>query len=291
MLKKFFSSAHASPIPINFSLLGKGGEKNDCLFPLTNRAIGIGTDPQTCSIVYSARTQGISAFHCQLAPQENGWTLTDFSDTGTWLNGTKMTKFQPYQLKVGDVFYIASLENSFCLYSETAGITNDSNLNSNSNFNSTTTAPPMTTPVQNFNTGNVPPQKNFFDSIKEKFFNWKGRLNRQPYALRVVPLNIISNALVRLLAESDNISEGITLIMAVTIIVMTVATFMLAIRRLHDIDLSGYWVIVAIAAQFLSGFTDSELMTIVAAAFGLYLLLKKGTVGVNRFGADPLNQS
>ncbi|MBQ7705301.1 MAG: FHA domain-containing protein, partial [Selenomonadaceae bacterium] len=101
-------------LPENFAILGKGGEKNDCLFPLPNRAIGIGTDPNSCSIVYfNSTNSGVEAFHCQLVPQENFWTLTDFSKTGTWLNGQKINPYQPYPLKIGDTIYIASTENTF----------------------------------------------------------------------------------------------------------------------------------------------------------------------------------
>ena len=113
---KFFSTAYAAFLPESFAILGKGGEKNDCLFPLTNRAIGIGigTDPNSCAIVYlNSTNSGIEAFHCQLIPQENFWTLTDFSQTGVWLNGKKITPYQPYPLKLGDIFYIANTENTF----------------------------------------------------------------------------------------------------------------------------------------------------------------------------------
>ncbi len=48
----------------------------------------------------------------------------------------------------------------------------------------------------------------------------------------------------------------------------------IAIRRLHDIDYSGWW--------FLLGFTG------IGALVLLYWACLRGTVGANRFGADPM---
>jgi inner membrane protein yhaI len=47
------------------------------------------------------------------------------------------------------------------------------------------------------------------------------------------------------------------------------------IRRLHDIGLSGYFVLLA-------------LIPLVSLGFMLYILFKKGTDGDNAYGPDPL---
>ncbi|MBQ7198976.1 MAG: DUF805 domain-containing protein, partial [Selenomonadaceae bacterium] len=49
----------------------------------------------------------------------------------------------------------------------------------------------------------------------------------------------------------------------------------LIIKRLHDLDKGGLWVLIM-------------LIPIVDFFFGLYLLFAKGTDGYNQYGADPL---
>jgi uncharacterized membrane protein YhaH (DUF805 family) len=48
----------------------------------------------------------------------------------------------------------------------------------------------------------------------------------------------------------------------------------LAVRRLHDIDRSGWWVLIA--------------FTVIGIFVLIYWACRKGTPGPNRFGPDPL---
>ena len=288
---KIFSTAHASPPAIKFSLLARGGLKNDNIFPLIDRAIGIGTDPNSCAIIYPQGTAGIAQFHCQLVPQGGGWTITDFSDSGTWLNGTKMNKFQAYPLNVGDVFYIASLENSFCLQSEVVNNPAGANfqppvspVNPQRNFGQigiTQPSNPAQGQFQNINRGQGLPvtSPSWTDNIKEKFFTWEGRLNRKPYILRGLILSLISFAVQFIVAFILALvgTEGDTIVYVCTLasFPFCVPGIMLGIRRLHDTDRSGWWLLI--------GFVP------LVNFYVLYLLLfKKGSVGANRFGADPM---
>ena len=59
---------------------------------------------------------------------------------------------------------------------------------------------------------------------------------------------------------------------------LTVASFMLMIRRLHDVGLSGYFCLAAFIP-----FVNLGLI--------LYLLFKQGTVGDNAYGPDPLGSA
>lgn len=95
------------------SLLAVGGIMNDRQFPLYEKPICIGTDASRCSIVYPAGTPGIAPMHCQILPQNDGWLLIDFSQTGTWIGSERLKSGEPYVLRVGDVFCLASQENSF----------------------------------------------------------------------------------------------------------------------------------------------------------------------------------
>lgn len=283
---KIFSKAHASPNTTGLVLLGKGGEQDDCVFPLLERALGIGTDPNNCSIIYSKKPNGIAAFHCQLVPQGGIWYLTDFSDTGTWLNGQKMIKFQAYPLKVGDVFYLARLENSFCLRNNDTDMT----------FPPSSTSPSKTLPPQPPHTNiaspfqegvgpssilegpsTQPPQLSKA-GLKEKFLTFKGRLNRKAYFIRMFYLNVVNFILYFLttfICTLADVSEEVTLIVPalIIIVVMLIPGSSLVIRRLHDLDKSGWFYLIMCVP--------------IVNFYVLYLLfIEDGTHGENRFGAE-----
>ena len=68
------------------------------------------------------------------------------------------------------------------------------------------------------------------------------------------------------------------LVMAITVVLAFIAgtgNIMLMIRRLHDLDKSGYFALIA-------------LIPLIGAIFSIYLFFAPGTVGYNRYGADPL---
>lgn len=62
--------------------------------------------------------------------------------------------------------------------------------------------------------------------------------------------------------------------LAILLIVPIVAWVICAIRRIHDLDMAGWWVLIMLV-PYLGG----------AAVLGMCLV--KGTVGPNRFGPDP----
>ena len=291
-----------------FTLLGKGGGKNDCLIELPDRPLGIGTDPNNCSIIYSQKNNDISAFHCQLVPQQGGWTIADYSDKGTWLNGKKMTPYQAYPLKPGDVFYLANLKNSF--YFSIANATNSPqgqgqvqspqwSPQGQGQMQSPQWLPQGQGQMQSpqwlpQGQGQVQsPQSKWLD-IKQKFFTYKGRLNRKPYNLRVMPISLFIGFYSQLLIELDKIpykefcsAIGVSeetgvwvgIIMILVWLISTIgggiSIYMNAIRRLHDLNKSGWFTLLMI-------------IPIVGFFFGWYLILVKGTTGSNRYGSDPL---
>ena len=233
----------------SFSLMGRGGLMNSCQFPMTDEVICIGTDPNSCAIVYPAGTSGIAPIHCQLVPQEDGWLVVDFSEAGTWLNGRRMSKGQPMPLKVGDEIIVGNSSNSFVMMH---GVTDTRT--------------------------NFPPSERWHeDGFKDKYFNFKGRLNRKRYILRAMLLGfiqaIINNIVIALMHPKT--PEEIFGLLLVASLPITGIGYMLAIRRLHDVDRSGWWLLI--------GFIP------IVNLWLLYLIVfKKGTDGSNRFGPDPL---
>lgn len=83
-------------------------------FKIRSRII-MGRDPGKCQVVFPKDTPGISSVHCEVRPEAGTVLLIDQqSSYGTYLeNGTKLTPNQPYTLKRGDSFYLASHKNKF----------------------------------------------------------------------------------------------------------------------------------------------------------------------------------
>ena len=125
------------------------------------------------------------------------------------------------------------------------------------------------------------------NGIKENFFRWDGRLNRLRFLKRLLALTGIGIGLYilmgillvtstdTLMRPDENTVMGIYGLFTLLSIPITVSSYMLMIRRLHDIGLSGFFVLFA-------------LVPIVSLGFLLYILFKMGTAGDNAYGADPL---
>lgn len=109
--------------------------------------------------------------------------------------------------------------------------------------------------------------------MKEKFCSFDGRLNRKPYFLRNFAIGIISGLLGFIIEMSGSLLFAM-LGLGVTL-ALTVCSVSLMVRRLHDLDKSGYFALIM-------------LIPFINVLLGLYLLFFKGTDGYNRFGEDPL---
>lgn len=120
------------------------------------------------------------------------------------------------------------------------------------------------------------------ETILETFFSTTGRLNRQPYVLRILALNLIEAfiMLVGLLAygtfyQALMPEEVVDEMQAWMGLIMLFPCAMLMIRRLHDLNQSGWWVLI-ILLPYVRG------VLLIAALF------IKGTKGPNKYGPDPL---
>jgi uncharacterized membrane protein YhaH (DUF805 family) len=86
-------------------------------------------------------------------------------------------------------------------------------------------------------------------------------------------------------------------------LIFTLATFIpsisVSVRRLHDVDRTGWWLLVPLLAFVLLGFAGVTQMAWLAAFGGtvalvsviaiLVFAVSNGTPGSNRFGPDPKN--
>lgn len=114
------------------------------------------------------------------------------------------------------------------------------------------------------------------DVFKDEYFITEGRLNRWAYFIKSLKLTLwlILFGSIAVIIGMFILSLG-WLAFLVVIALATVAQWMVLIRRLHDLNLSGWWSLL-----YLVPYVD--------IIFCLYVLFAKGTDGPNRFGEDPL---
>lgn len=115
--------------------------------------------------------------------------------------------------------------------------------------------------------------------FKELFFTSKGRLNRKSYIYRSLFLSLVLCVVQGVLTFAANTIGALELLFAVVAFGFSLFSFvsniMMDVRRLHDLDLSGWWMLLM-------------LVPLVNIFFALYMLFFKGTDGPNQYGDDPL---
>ena len=131
--------------------------------------------------------------------------------------------------------------------------------------------------------------------LKENFFRWEGRLNRKRYLKRMLALWIPGSiiCLAVLIAVTVIVLDGNTdvrylnaeqqafyenMMQGTIFLVLSpffVSSYMLAIRRLHDVNLPGYFSLL-------------NFIPYVNLGLAVYLLFAEGTTVTNAYGPDPL---
>lgn len=114
-------------------------------------------------------------------------------------------------------------------------------------------------------------------SLKELFFTYEGRLNRKRYFLRGLVIGLVGAVLIYLMTVAAVSTENVLVAFADFVIyaIIAVSSFMLSIRRLHDMGKPGWWVLILF-------------VPVVGVILSLVMLFKKGTEGPNEYGPDPL---
>lgn len=115
--------------------------------------------------------------------------------------------------------------------------------------------------------------------FKELFFTSKGRLNRKSYIYRSIFLSLVLSVIQAVLTFASNTIGALELLFAVLLLVSgifgVVASIMMLARRLHDLDLSGWWMLLLC-------------VPLINLFFAIYFYFFKGTEGPNQYGDDPL---
>lgn len=114
------------------------------------------------------------------------------------------------------------------------------------------------------------------------FFSFSGRVSRTPFAfisLAYVLINILNAVVYRLDFDRTGAFASSMLFGWNAVVLISYAIFFsFVIRRLHDID-SGAWYVLV------------YFIPVVNMCFWLYLLVRRGTNGANRYGPDPTDQA
>tara|TARA_A100001011_G_scaffold309459_1_gene325601 strand:+ start:426 stop:833 length:408 start_codon:yes stop_codon:yes gene_type:complete len=132
---------------------------------------------------------------------------------------------------------------------------------------------------------------NFTEAVKAYFLKWndfRSRSSRSEYwwatlfvTLASIPVGFIIGFVIGILFLTAGFSET-TMEIVVGIVMLPIQIFIiiastcLVIRRLHDVDKSGWWYLI--------------IFTIIGIIPLLIWYCSKGTDGENRFGKDPLEQ-
>lgn len=123
--------------------------------------------------------------------------------------------------------------------------------------------------------------------VVQKFFNYKGRLNRKPYAIRTVIMIILPMVATSMLGGSQQGATPAILISLAAVI----SCVMLAVRRLNDLGKPAY-LAGLIALPLVAGFispTKATTFGYISIGFSIYLAVAEGMKGPNQHGPDPLS--
>lgn len=115
--------------------------------------------------------------------------------------------------------------------------------------------------------------------FKELFFTSKGRLNRKSYIYRSLFLSLVLCVVQGVLTFAANTIGALELLFTVVAFGFSlfgfVSNIMMGVRRLHDLDLSGWWMLLLC-------------VPLINLFFAIYIYFFKGTEGPNQYGDDPL---
>lgn len=105
---------------------------------------------------------------------------------------------------------------------------------------------------------------------KDSFWSSKGRIRRSTYALRLISLMIPFSLFAYLLEDNKDFE----LLYSVISLVLFIATVIQSIKRLHDLNKSGWYYLLFI-------------IPVVNIILGFYLLFVDGTTTSNTYGPSP----
>ena len=140
-----------------------------------------------------------------------------------------------------------------------------------------------------------------FSTFSWYFLSLDGRISRREFRLGYFGIVVVNALLVRIMLnitvaavkyysdrrELDHADHWPVLFMMLVILWPTTAV---CVKRLHDLNLSGWWTLSIFAVPYVSYAIHVSAWIIVLVAIALLCLIP-GSRGANRFGSDPLAQA
>jgi len=121
--------------------------------------------------------------------------------------------------------------------------------------------------------------------ITKKYTVFEGRTNRKEYitfASLYLLVIIASRYFATTIATSVEQYNSLLLIHGIFLLFLFIINSAITCRRLHDLNLSGWWqIIFIIASIFIS--------KIISVIVFIILLFLKGTSGTNKYGKPPID--
>jgi uncharacterized membrane protein YhaH (DUF805 family) len=112
--------------------------------------------------------------------------------------------------------------------------------------------------------------------VLKKYAVFNGRARRMEYwyfvLFNIIVLIVLS--LIDVLLGTFNIVRGVGLLSGIYSLAVLIPTLAVTIRRLHDIDRTGWWILI-------------NLIPLIGTIVLLVFELTPGTPGSNRYGPDP----
>ncbi|HEX3858398.1 MAG TPA: DUF805 domain-containing protein [Pseudolabrys sp.] len=126
--------------------------------------------------------------------------------------------------------------------------------------------------------------------------SFSGRINRAKYWLAAI-LYIAAFVILGALAYAAGAATLLIVVLVILYIPMIISGIAVGIKRLHDRDKSGWWLLVFYAAPLLLDWIGAWigmhlLFSLASFAISIWMIVElgflRGTAGPNRYGPDPL---
>ena len=136
--------------------------------------------------------------------------------------------------------------------------------------------------------------KEAIDSVlKRNYANFQGRAARSEYWFFALFVFIVAGILTALLfatmdfntAQISGLGYVVIALLVVFYLAILIPSIAVAVRRLHDRNMSGWWYLGFIVLSAI------PFVGVIASIAMLLIFCLKGTDGDNRFGPDPLRPS
>jgi uncharacterized membrane protein YhaH (DUF805 family) len=137
-----------------------------------------------------------------------------------------------------------------------------------------------------------------FTTFAWYFLSLEGRISRQEFRLGYFGLVIVNTLLIRTWRnltvprvryyDGHDVSHDWSILLVLLVLLWPLIA--VVVKRLHDLNISGWWVLTAIAVPGVSSLVSVN-GWIITLLVVVVLSLVPGRSGNNRFGRDPLTQT